>query len=285
MSEPSPGISPRRYPTEPWGSYAPDGTSSLLIGLTRSIPHLPLLKQLVFPIRRLARSRMTGPVDHTLWGLRLRFRPHGNISEGRLLFLPDRWDWEEREMMAARLPRGGIFVDVGCNFGGYSWWMLSQFGEEIQVLALEPDPELHQALEFNLATNGIRNARVLPVAAGTRSGTAELHSHADNRGENSLIEGDDSVGARTVQVQPLAEIVTEAGLDHIDLLKIDIEGMEPAVLGAFFEQAPRSLWPRDLLFEWKETDDHRQLRDHLLELGYRIDLVTRMNILVHLPSA
>ncbi len=186
--------------------------------------------------------------------------------------------------MAERFPRGGTFVDVGSNFGGYSWWMLSTFGEEIQILALEPDPELHQALEFNLATNGIGNVRVIPVAAGTESGTAELHSHADNRGENSLIQGSGAVGARTVRVQPLAEILTEAGVEQVDMLKIDIEGMEPAVLGAFFQGAPRSLWPRDLLFEWKETDEHRGLRDRLLALGYRIELVTRMNVLVHLPA-
>ncbi|WP_306121055.1 hypothetical protein [Roseitalea sp. MMSF_3504] len=40
-----------------------------------------------------------------------------------------------------------------------------------------------------------------------------------------------------------------AGLDRIDLLKIDAQGMEDRVLGAFFRDAPKAMWPAAMIVE------------------------------------
>ncbi|MDT8369494.1 MAG: FkbM family methyltransferase [Longimicrobiales bacterium] len=276
---------PRRYPGTPWGAYPPGRTTRLLIALTRRVPTLPLIRQLVFPLRRLARWRHPGPLDHHLWGHRLRFRPSGNIAEGRLLFLPDRWDLPERTALAERLRPGATFVDVGANFGGYTWWVLSRLGTGVEILALEPDPEMHEGLRFNLEVNGIRNVTALPLAAGTEVGVGELRIDPGNRGENSLLGGASSDGGgstRAVAVRPLAQIVREWGVDRIDAMKIDIEGMEPPVLDLYFDEAPRRIWPRLLIVERGESTAHAALTDRLRRLGYRTLLVTRMNLVVEL---
>ena len=41
-----------------------------------------------------------------------------------------------------------------------------------------------------------------------------------------------------VEVAPLADIITAAGVDRIDYLKIDIEGFEDRALVPFIQQAP-----------------------------------------------
>lgn len=265
----------------PWGRYAPAGSLALLVRLSRAVPTWPLVKQLVFPLRRAVRRRVDGPVDYELWGHRLRFVADGNISEGALLFFPDRWDCREREFLARELRPGAVFVDVGANFGGYTWWILSRLGRRCRGLLLEPDPALHAQLARNLEENGVENVRALPTAAGAAAHSATLHLGESNRGQSSLVEhAGTGASARTVAVRPLLDLVREEGFDRLDLVKIDIEGMEPRVLDAFFGSAPESLWPRLLCTERHDTDGHAAMEARLLELGYRVALRTRLNLIL-----
>lgn len=221
-------------------------------------------------------------MDAELWGHKLRFQARGNISEGRLLFMPAKWDPAERAALARHARPGMVFVDVGCNFGGYTWWVLSLLGDACRILALEPDPELNARLRFNLQTNGWKNVTVLPYAAGERGGTATLLIHEANRGENTLVDGDAREGARAVEVPvlPLKDVLKETGTDRVDILKIDIEGLEPLVLRVFFRDTDSSLWPRLLLCEWKNTTEHRELEENLLAKGYVVEARTRLNLVL-----
>lgn len=266
----------------PWGTFPAPPWPRFLMGLTRAIPGWPVVKQLAFPLRRLARRSLEGPVDAVLWGQRLRFHPHGNISEGRLLFMPENWDKRERRLLDRVLVPGTVFLDVGSNFGAYTWWVLSRLGRECTVVALEPDPELNARLHFNLATNGWDHVTVLPCAAGAEEGRAVLHIHGKNRGENTLLEVEGAVDAGSVEVpvRPLRAVVREQGLSRIDILKIDIEGLEPPVLRSFFADDPGPLAPTWIFCEWKDTPEHRGLEAFLLEQGYQLELRTKLNMVL-----
>ena len=242
-----------------------------------------MVKQLVLPVRRLALDSLGGPVDTTLWGHRLRFYPRDNISERRLLFMPNGWDRQERALLDRILEPGAVFLDVGCNFGGYTWWVLSRLGRDCTVVALEPDPALDARLRFNLATNGWDHVRTLSCAVGPDEGRAVLHIHGTNRGENTLLELGDGVESDAVKVPvyPLKTLVQKEGLDRIDILKMDIEGMEPTVLRAFFGSDPEFLRPRWILCERKDTPEYRGLETFLVEQGYSVTLRTRLNMVLH----
>jgi hypothetical protein len=47
----------------------------------------------------------------------------------------------------------------------------------------------------------------------------------------------------------LQRILDDAGMVHVDALKIDVEGFEDRVLTGFFRDAPASLWPRAVVIE------------------------------------
>ncbi|MEJ2540436.1 MAG: FkbM family methyltransferase, partial [Gemmatimonadota bacterium] len=271
---PDPG-SPTPDPTElePWGARRMEGSARFLTSLTRAVPPVAGIKQLALPLRRLARRKLHGMVDDRLWGHRLRFQATGNISEGRLLFMPDSWDRTERAVIRDFAEPGAVMVDVGANFGAYTWWLLHLLGPRCRILALEPEPALNRRLRFNLATNGWDNVEVVAVAAGDREGTATLHIHGANQGENTLADPETGHapaaggGAVEVPVRPLARIVADAGLDRVDILKIDIEGLEPPVLTRFFHDAPASLWPRLLLCEFRDTPAYQELERLLDDRG------------------
>lgn len=269
-------------PLPPWGRHRPGPAARFLTSATRSVPAWPLVKQLAFPLRRLARLFMPGPVDERLWGHRLRFHPHGNISERRLLFMPGKWDRTEREILARHARPGDVFLDVGSNFGGYTWWMLHLLGRECAVVALEPDPELNARLHFNLGTNGWDHVTVLPCAAGELDGTAVLHIHQTNRGENTLLPpGEVGAGPEVeVPLRTLATIVAETGLPRVDILKVDVEGCEGPVIRAFFARMDPALLPRVILCERKDTVEHAELERFILAQGYRVEARTRLNMIL-----
>jgi len=58
----------------------------------------------------------------------------------------------------------------------------------------------------------------------------------------------DTNGIR-VSAATLLSVVEQQGLNHIDALKIDIEGSEDDVLAPYFRDAPSRIWPNLIIIE------------------------------------
>lgn len=135
--------------------------------------------------------------------------------------------------LGAASPR---LVDVGANHGDFSHRFLETFpGGRTEMV--EPNPELRAGLEARFAG---RAARLWEVALQDHDGEVRLHIHA-NPGTSSVLPRpasarryfarDDRVTA-SVPVRALAldSLAKEAGIDHIDLLKLDTQGAELSIL-------------------------------------------------------
>ena len=273
----------------PYGAHRPGLLFRATLAASRRVPRIPVIKQLSFLFRRIARAADGGHVDVRHWGLRLRLSPAGNISEGGFLFMPDRWDRAERQFLAERLHSGAVVVDVGSNAGGYLWWVQHVLGSEWRGVAVEPDPELRARLALNLAENDMAHVQLFGCGVAPEHGQARLRIHRENRGQNRLLvdgsaadggEHDESA-ARSVVVRmiPLPELLKEADVERVDALKIDVEGMEPAILDDFLDRAPASLFPGAILMEaTRSSPPHQALIERLEGLGYRARLRTQLNI-------
>ena len=113
-------------------------------------------------------------------------------------------------------------VDVGAHIGSFSF-LAATSGVE-QVLAFEPNPESHALAEANLA--GLENVQLHNAGVLDRSGIVKSVPHA-----NPLNTGGATVvwTARTgVRCFSIDEVVDMLG--EIDLLKLDCEGSEFAIL-------------------------------------------------------
>lgn len=203
-------------------------------------------------LRNLAARFAPGPFDIEAEDIRLRAYPGENHSDRVALArgrLPDR---DERAAIAPFLSEGGVFVDVGANVGLYSLWAARLIGPGGSVVAVEPHPGIRARLAFNVAANRLVNIRIVPAGIGEAPGTARLHSSAGgNVGQSSLIEDVAFRSAESfeVPVRPLLDVVVEAGLTRIDVLKVDVEGYEDRVVVPFLEACPEHLLPRAVLIE------------------------------------
>jgi FkbM family methyltransferase len=117
------------------------------------------------------------------------------------------------------------------------------------VIAIEPHPVTHARLAFNRAASGFTQVELVAAAAGPADGELLIETDGDNLGASHIVSGEPTGHAIRVPSLRLQRILGEAGVDHVDALKIDVEGFEDRVLTGFFRDAPPSLWPRAVVIE------------------------------------
>lgn len=125
-------------------------------------------------------------------------------------------------------PDGAVFVDVGAHAGKYSVLVGRLLRNRETVLAVEPDPANFAALRANLALNELRNVRPLNLGCWSEDGTRVLHRDPRNIGGHSLVEARGREGV-PVRVRTLDGILSDEGVDHVDVLKVDVERAEAHV--------------------------------------------------------
>ena len=120
-------------------------------------------------------------------------------------------------------------LDLGANIGMATLY-LSHCFPHAEIACVEPSPHNLPLLKRTVALNGIR-ARVFEGAAGAQAGMLELNI-SSNPDHTSAFPVDNAIARVSVPVVSVPEIMRSMSWDHIDLLKIDIEGGEKEVLGS-----------------------------------------------------
>mgnify|MGYP003652628776 FL=1 len=241
--------------TAPYGAFALSSSEEWLRRLAMALPTDGLRRGAESVVRRILMSGGREIADVEVFpGQFARLHMRDNRCEKRVFAGSKTWDNAERaairEAIAAK-PAGQdfVFVDAGANAGFYTLSAVSDASacdQPIKAVAIEPDEENRRRLEFNIAASNAGCVTVLPYALGAEEGEAVLVQSGHNRGEVH-IEADGQ--GTTIRLRPLRAALHEAGVDHVDIMKMDIEGFEETVLEAFFGDALRTIWPRMILLE------------------------------------
>jgi FkbM family methyltransferase len=230
----------------PFGAFAPNAAQHAIISLAQRSrlkrgAFRPMLSRLVDLLRG-------GPIDVQYQGASFRFYHQASATERGALFNPD-YNIEELDFLRAHTPVGGVFVDVGANVGTYAMVLARHVGANGKVIAIEPHPTTHARLAFNRAASGYAQVTLVAAAAGPSDGELMIETDGDNLGASHIVSGEHSGNAVKVSSWRLQRILSDAGVGHVDALKIDVEGYEDRVLTGFFKDAPQSLWPRAVVIE------------------------------------
>jgi FkbM family methyltransferase len=133
----------------------------------------------------------------------------------------------------ARL-QGGILFDVGANHGAYSRF-LHELAPTARIVAFEPHPSTFARLR-DLMTDAPA-VRLINQAMGEASGRLTLYDFRSSDGSTqaSLSKAavalySNDIVAHAVDCTTIDGFMLEFGIDRIDLLKIDTEGHDLAVL-------------------------------------------------------
>ncbi|MCA1953175.1 MAG: FkbM family methyltransferase [Hyphomicrobiales bacterium] len=262
-----------------FGAHAATGAVRALIGWTRALPRGWLGKRLGFLLRRIAIALLRGrPVDAESLGARFRLFPYNNVCEKRILFSPRDFDEAERALLIGRLTPNFVFLDIGANIGGYSLALAAAAGPGARILAIEPQPEIFERLVYNIRANPFGTVKALALAVADRDGEITLFLDSRNKGEASVkIVSADHARQVKVPARALLGILEDEGFDHVDAMKLDVEGAEDLILQRFFAEAPQALWPRLIIVERGEGRWSIDLLALLEAQGYRRLAATRNN--------
>src|SRR5262249_40387594 len=104
--------------------------------------------------------------------------------------------------------------------------------------AFEPTPGTRDLLLRNLAINALANVKVFSSALGAAPGSARLRVHREWSGLNTLAPRDVTWNRKTLRADAIIDVpittldahAATEDLEHIDFLKIDVEGFELDVL-------------------------------------------------------
>jgi FkbM family methyltransferase len=127
-------------------------------------------------------------------------------------------------LLLRRLVPDAVVVDGGAHIGVLTV-LLANLCREGQVHAFEPVPQNEAYLRANLAANGAKNVTVEVAALFDVDG--ELALSFDEAYPGGSHVGDGSARVRSVRLDTWA---AERKLDRLDLIKLDVEGVELAVL-------------------------------------------------------
>lgn len=210
-------------------------------------------------------------------------------------------DWFEDELRFLRhwLRPGQRVVDIGANHGVYSLCCARAVGPHGKVWAFEPAPATADRLAASAELNGLSQVHIERSAVSGTEGRALLavgaHSELNELMRPAAPAVDATAGeavlaptaAQSVDVAlvTLDDSARRLGWEHIDLLKIDAEGEEAAILdgGEHFltQQSPL------VMFEVRAGRDlHLHLVGRFAQLGYACyRLVPGLNLLVPFDAA
>ena len=154
-----------------------------------------------------------------------------------------------RELLRGR----DLFVDVGANCGLYT---LIACHAGVPVLAIEPNDLNFRRLQENLVHNRYEKAEALNVALGEVKGKCLLYGGGEGASLLKNWGGMASTYAREVEVETLEGLLRSRPSTESILIKIDVEGHEPAVLSG-----ARGLLMREKAPTWIIEHSFRENQD------------------------
>lgn len=198
-----------------------------------------------------ALHRVGGWATRLLLGPRLRRQSWSRELYLRLYLLAKAVaERRQRAFMRSLVEAGDVVFDIGANVGSYSRLFARAVGPAGRVHAFEPDPLACTLLRRSC--RGLGNVEIHEVAAGENDGTAVLYcsrvNRADNRLHDSHLPSEGGEERVEVAVVPLDQYCTARGMERLDVVKIDVQGFETAVLRGS-RGSLRRLRPRHLLIE------------------------------------
>lgn len=158
--------------------------------------------------------------------------PWGKIAvdlelDGELAALQSqgKWEWRKVEYIRSHLKPGQTFVDAGA-YNGYFSILAAHYVKYGEVWAFEPDMNNAAKLQHNIRLNNLTNCHQVNAALGGFIGEVLLYP-GDHASRSSIYK---KSNGKPQKVNMCTLDAFFNGHYAIDMLKIDVEGAEEALL-------------------------------------------------------
>ncbi len=168
----------------------------------------------------------------------------------------------------------GVAVDLGSNCGMFTIPLARRLGDKGKVISVEPDKENIKILKRNIALNKLQNVIVVEKGCFSKKGEMTLYLDDLGTGGHSLLSRGEK-NKVLIPVDSLDDILKELKIDHVDLIKMDVMGVELETFeGA--KQILKKCHPK-IVFELLHKEDKRKVYNFLFQYNYKIKQITDWN--------
>ena len=160
--------------------------------------------------------------------------------------------------------KDSVVCDVGANIGNHTVFFGRVLGAH-KVMSFEPQKHYFEALSANIALNGMQDhSRAFNCMVGARKGAGQVVEYNPrNLGATAFTASETG----DVAMVALDDVVQPEDVAKLDLIKIDVEGMQMDVLkgaaGILGSRRP-ALWVE----LWSKTDHYEIAAAWLAKFGY-----------------
>lgn len=191
-----------------------------------------------------------------------------------------RYEPQETALLTRLLGTGMTAVDVGANWGYFTLVAAHLVGPTGRVVSVEADPRAHDTLLWNVMSNGLTSVRVVAAAAADQIGTLSFAAYGANPGAGAnfglVLAAPSGNGSARFEVpaRPLDQILDEAKVERVNLLKMDIEGAESLAVVGLGRRLSSQLIDRLVLelhpgYLREQGSSVRAVIDRIAGFGYR----------------
>lgn len=166
-----------------------------------------------------------------------------------------------------------VILDVGAHIGVSTLFFKKQY-PQAKIFAIEPLPENLELLRLNIEINHLEDVMVIPTGVAAQKGSHAFY--ADTSGDRWYSTASfHPHGWDGTQLNQESQVPTltlnELIYAPIDLLKMDIEGAEQAVLEAAFHSLRQV---KHLIFEFHPRPENNlpKLVEYLEQLGFKLTI-------------
>jgi FkbM family methyltransferase len=175
--------------------------------------------------------KLTGEDPVQLVRIRDEFLGYADMSDGflRLIVIDGGFEHEFFDLADAFLAKGGVFLDVGANFGLLSCGLAGRHGDKVRFHLFEPNRKLVASINRSIARYPSMQCTVNCVAVSDHVGKVSFLINDGQSGASHITdEGGEQIPSVTID-----HYLEQAHIARVDLAKMDIEGYElMAVRGA-----------------------------------------------------
>jgi FkbM family methyltransferase len=166
-------------------------------------------------------------------------------------------------------PQDRVVLDLGAHYGLVSTKIATSISASSRVIAVEAHPSNYAVLKRNLELNHLTNVRALNFAVAPYTGFTTI-STSDGISTHYTLQKRSEMSALMSRVPcyRLSDVLELLGVDHVDLVKMDIEGLELEVVQSSFPALASRILKLDI--EVHQFHDLAPLSNILRSNGYEV---------------
>lgn len=194
-----------------------------------------VFRKILTPIRDAGWSRKNQPFLHEgAKGLSFFLYPGEFVD--RFIFIDGIYEARFLRFIERFIKPTRTMLDIGANIGNHSLYLSGLFDS---IHSFEPNPTAIERLQRNIAANDIDNITIHPLGLGAEDAQLPFMASVESNlgcAHFQDQENEDSIFLDVVKGDPYVEGLA---IEHIDFIKLDVEGFEMSVLEGLKETIDR----------------------------------------------